>query len=132
MLWIRSFPLEYVERQGIVFDVSNCLERDISVNDLDFNRVKPDMFVAFYSGFIEKQAYGSKKYISEHPQLTNELIDALLSRSISIIGIDFAGIRRGSEHRLKDQYCADNGVFIIENLCNLNEYPSRAAKQAFH
>ncbi len=116
----KEFPLEYVERQGIVFDVSSCLERDISVNDFDFRMVKPDMFIAFYTGFIEKVGYGSKKYITEHPQLSNELIDALLSRCISIIGIDFAGIRRGTEHGQKDQYCADNGVFIIENLCNLN------------
>ena len=117
----KEFPLEYVERQGIVFDVSRCLERDISVKDIDLSMVEQEMFVAFFSGFIEKEGYGSKKYISEHPQLSNELIDALLYRHISMIGVDFAGIRRGSEHGLKDQYCADNGVFIIENLCNLNK-----------
>ncbi len=38
-----------------------------------------------------------------------------------MIGIDFAGVRRGKEHTPKDQYCADRGVFIIENLCNLGE-----------
>ncbi len=117
----KEFPLEYVERQGIVFDGSGCLERDISVKDIDLRLVQQDMFVAFFTGFIEKAGYGSTKYISEHPQLSNELIDALLSRRISMIGVDFAGIRRGSEHGLKDQYCADNGVFIIENLCNLNK-----------
>lgn len=36
-----------------------------------------------------------------------------------MIGIDFAGVRRGKEHTPKDQYCADRGTFIIENLCNL-------------
>ena len=30
-------------------------------------------------------------------------------------------MRRGGEHTPKDQYCADRGVFIIENLCNLGE-----------
>ena len=38
---------------------------------------------------------------------------------IWIIGTDFAGVRRGKEHTQKDQYCADKGVFIIENMCNL-------------
>ncbi|MGN1383365.1 MAG: hypothetical protein ACI4W2_11190 [Eubacterium sp.] len=33
--------------------------------------------------------------------------------------MDFAGVRRGKEHTPKDQYCADHGVFIIENLCGL-------------
>lgn len=25
------------------------------------------------------------------------------------------------EHPVKDQYCADHGVFVIENMCNLKE-----------
>lgn len=44
-----------------------------------------------------------------------------MDRHISIIGIDFAGVRRGKEHTSKDQYCADKGVFIIENLCHLGQ-----------
>lgn len=115
----QEFPLEYVERKGIVFDVSNVINRDISADDIPLNRVEPGMFVAFYTGFIESEGYGSKKYFTEHPQLSDELIDALLFHKISMIGIDFAGVRRGKEHTPKDQYCADQGVFIIENLCNL-------------
>ena len=61
----------------------------------------------------------SKKYFKEHPELSNELINALLDKKISIIGVDFAGVRNGKEHVPMDQYCADKGVFIIENLCNL-------------
>ena len=34
--------------------------------------------------------------------------------------MDFAGVRRGKEYTPMDQYCADRGVFIIENLCNLS------------
>lgn len=49
------------------------------------------------------------------------MIDALLDKGVSIIGVDCAGVRRGKEHTPKDQYCADQGVFIIENLCNLQK-----------
>ena len=42
-----------------------------------------------------------------------------LQKNVSIIGVDFAGVRRGKEHTPMDQYCADHGVCIIENLCNL-------------
>ncbi|KMT22284.1 cyclase family protein [Clostridium cylindrosporum] len=117
----KEFPLDYVERNGIVFDVSKIQDRDISTEDIDLHKVEKGMFVAFFTGFIEKEEYGSKKYFNEHPQISNELIDALLYKEISIIGIDFAGVRRGKEHTAKDQYCADKGVFIIENLCNLKE-----------
>jgi kynurenine formamidase len=116
----KEFPLSFVKRKGIIFNVREIFDRDISISDIDPALIQPDMFVAFYSGFIEKFEYGSKEYFSNHPQLSNELIDQLLDKRISIIGIDFAGVRRGSEHTIKDQYCADQGVFIVENLYNLH------------
>ncbi|MFV0314570.1 MAG: cyclase family protein [Anaerotignum sp.] len=115
----KEFPLEYTERNAILFDVSNIQNKDIDIEDIDINIIEEDMFVAFYTGFIEAEGYGTKTYFSEHPQLSNSLIDALLAKKISIIGVDFAGIRRGREHTPIDQHCADQGVFVIENLCNL-------------
>ncbi len=117
----KEFPLAYLERPGIVFDVSSVTGAEITVTDIDLALVQPDMFVAFHTGFIESVGYGSERYIHKHPQLANSLIDALLDRRISIIAVDFAGIRRGDEHTPKDQYCADRGVFIVENVCNLKE-----------
>ena len=112
----KEFPLEYTERKAIVFDVTGITERDIDISDIDADKVEGNMFIAFYTGFIEKEGYGTPRYFREHPQLSNELIDFLLQKNISIIGVDFAGVRRGKEHTPKDQYCADRGVFIIENL----------------
>jgi len=117
----KEFPLEYTERKGIVFDVSKVRDRDIDINDIDITRVTKDMFVAFYTGFIEEEGYGSRKYFTEHPQLSGALIERLLQKKVSIIGVDFAGVRRGKEHTPMDQYCANHGVFIIENLCNLKK-----------
>lgn len=115
----KEFPLDYTERKGIVFDVSCVSNRDIDLSDIDMAQVEQNMFVAFYTGFIEKEGYGTRSYFTEHPQLSNVLIAALAEKGVSIIGIDFAGVRRGKEHTQKDQYCADRGMFIIENLCNL-------------
>ena len=115
----KEFPLEYTERRGIVFDVSNVGGRDILISDINPELITQDMFVAFYTGFIEEEGYGTARYFKVHPQLSFELIDYLLERKISIIGIDFAGVRRGKEHTPTDQKCADKGVFIIENLCRL-------------
>lgn len=115
----KEFPLEYTRREGIVFDVSAIRGRDIAVSDVDVDAVGKDMFVAFHTGFLEEVGYGNKVYFAEHPQLSDELIDVLLDRGVSIIGVDCAGIRRGAEHTPKDQYCADRGTFVIENLCDL-------------
>lgn len=135
----KEFPLAYTQRKGIVFDVSSVKDRDISTGDITLEEIHRDMFVAFYTGFLEETGYGTKTYFAEHPQLSRELIDALLAKGVSIIGVDFAGVRRGKEHTPMDQYCADRGTFVIENLCNLkvlvdagrhfraNTYPMRYA-----
>ncbi|MBQ8797912.1 MAG: cyclase family protein [Oscillospiraceae bacterium] len=115
----KEFPLEYTCRKGLVFDVSAIRGRDIDIGDVDLDKVEKDQFVAFYTGYIEEEPYGTKTYFSQHPQLSHELIDKLLDKGISIIGMDCSGIRRGKEHTPKDQLCADRGVFVVENLCNL-------------
>lgn len=121
----KEFPIEYAIRKGVMFDVSNIIDRDINENDIDLSMVTKDMFVIFYTGYIEKVGYGNKEYFGNHPQLSNGLIDKLLEKQISMIGVDLSGVRRGKEHTPKDQYCADRNVFIIENLCNLYEVISK-------
>lgn len=116
----KEFPLDYTQREALVFDVSGITDRDIEVSDVDLSAVKQNMFVAFYTGFINQVGYGEPGYFTQHPQLSNDLIQALLEKGISIIGIDFAGVRRGKEHIPVDQHCADTGVFVIENLCDLD------------
>lgn len=115
----KEFPLDFTRREAIVLDVSGVAGRDIEPGDVDLSAVRPGTFVAFYSGYLERVGYGTGDYFREHPQLSGALIDALLARQIAIIGIDFAGLRRGAEHTPTDQYCADRGVFVVENLCSL-------------
>lgn len=115
----KVFPLDYTRLDAIAFDVSGVSQRDIGVSDIDISLVKKDMFVLFYTGFINSEPYGTRRYYKEHPQLSQELIDRLIQIGVSIIGLDFAGVRRGAEHIPADQRCADNNVFVIENLCNL-------------
>lgn len=115
----KEFPLEYTRREGIVFDVSAIRGRDIETSDIQLDLVKANQFVAFYTGYMEEEPYGTKAYFSEHPQLSHTLVETLLDKGISIIGLDCSGIRRGKEHTPKDQFCADRGVFVVENLCGL-------------
>lgn len=115
----KEFPLEYTQRPAVVFDVSHVRGRDIEAEDIDLRQVQPGMFVAFYTGFVDEVEYGTPKYFKEHPQLSFSLIETLLEKQISIIGVDCAGIRRGKEHVPADQRCADHGVFVVENLSDL-------------
>jgi kynurenine formamidase len=117
----REFPLKYFKLAGIVFDVRSIEGRDIEVGDINISAVAERMFVGFYTGHIERFEYGKKEYFSGSPQLSHQLIDALLEKKVAIIGIDVSGIREGPEHVPADQKCADNGTFVVENLCRLGE-----------
>ena len=116
----KEFPLEFTRREGIVFDVSSIRSRDIEAEDVDMSAVKKGMFVAFHTGYLDEVGYGTPEYYADHPQLSDALIDLLLDRGVSIIGIDCSGIRRGKEHTPKDQLCADHGAFVVENLAALH------------
>lgn len=115
----KVFPVDYAIRQAVVFDVSAVSNGEITIENVDISLIQEGMFVAFCTGFIEEIGYGSKEYFTNHPYLSWELIDFLLEKKVAIIGVDFAGVRRGKEHTPTDQKCADKGVFIVENLCNL-------------
>ena len=111
----KEFPLSYLERNGVIFDVRGIDEIEV----IDLEKIRSGDFVIFYTGFLEKAGYGTKEYFQAHPQLSNNLIEKLLDKKVSIIGIDCAGIRRGKEHTPMDQYCADHNAFVVENLDNL-------------
>lgn len=115
----KEFPLDYTERVAVVFDVSHVEGREIGMEDIDLDRVREGMFVGFYTGFLEREGYGTPTYFQGHPELSRDLIEALLCRGVSVIGVDFAGIRRAGEHIPMDRHCAERGAFVVENLANL-------------
>lgn len=76
----KEFPLEYLKKTAVIFDVRSVRERDISTKDIDLDQIEEQMFVIFHTGFIEDEGYGTEKYFKEHPQLSDELIDVLLEK----------------------------------------------------
>jgi len=116
------FPLENAKRSGLIFNVAEEAQsgQDLELDEAALSLVESGDFVIFRTGTIENTLYGSQDYFGHHPQLSLSLIEALISRRVAMIGIDAAGIRRGAEHTPMDQHCADRGVFVVENLCNLD------------
>lgn len=120
-----NIPLEYFERIGVLLDVSKIGNgRDIAISDIEHIEIPENSFVLFRTEQIEKYEYGTKEYFYNHPQLSHDLIDYLIDKKISFIGIDCSGIRRGDEHTPADIRCEKNGIYIIENLCNLQSLSS--------
>lgn len=113
-----NIPLDYFKSAGILFDVRNIPE--ITSQNIDVDSIPENGFVIFRTGQIEKYPYGEKLYFEKHPQLSNELIELLCERNLRFIGVDCAGIRQHTEHEKADRYCEKNGIYVIENLTQLN------------
>lgn len=127
----KQFSLANTVRRGLVFNVSHIRDRDITADDIDTLKILEHDFVIFYSGYLQEHGYGTPSYFANHPQLAQPLITELINKKVSIIGIDFAGIRHPAEHPAADQYCADHDVFVIENLNNIDRLWAATGDRAF-
>ena len=117
-----EIPLEYFKSTGIILDVSKISEtREIDIEDIAGIQIPQDSFVCIRTARSEKENYGTPGYFSNHPQLSHDLIDFLLSKKIRFIGIDCSGIRQSEEHEKADRLCESHGAYVIENLSNLNQ-----------
>lgn len=108
-----DIPLDYHARRGRVFDASAFAEKDIDSSVLIDQPVLAGDFVIFHTGFLDRFPYGTREYFRDHPQLSWELIDLLIAKKVSFIGIDAAGVRRGEEHGMADRKSEGAGVYII-------------------
>jgi kynurenine formamidase len=126
-----TIPTEFYARHGKVYDARNFGERDVDLAILRDRPIEPGDFAIFHTGFMTRHAYGTRAYFRDHPQLSWALIDHLIEGGVSFIGIDAAGVRRGDEHGVADRRAEAGGVYIIENLANVDELSRAAHAQGF-
>jgi kynurenine formamidase len=117
----KEFPLEDCERNGRIFDVRGLEGNEIDVQSVDVASIAENDFVIFFTGVLSKAVYGTSEYFGYDLALSQALIDCLIEKKVSLIGVDMQGVRRGPEHRIADQLCAESGIFIIENLHSLEK-----------
>ncbi len=116
----RPIPLEWMDRTGVLLD-ARPFGADIGPQVLADVDIAAGDFVLFHTGHIGRQAYGTDAYLHDTPQLAWSVVEALIDRKVSFIGIDGAGLRRGGkEHAKVDRFCEERGAYVIENLTNLD------------
>jgi len=79
-------------------------------------------FVLFRTDWSE--FVGTMKYY-DHPELSLEVVQWLISKNINAVGIDALGLGRGHRHGEYDRLLARNNIFVIENLANLSAIPKK-------
>ena len=104
-----------------LIDVSNIFDREITLADTNLEQLEivSGDSILFRTDWMN-QTYQTDYYFKNHPFLSYEVIDFLVERKVNLIGLDAPGVRRGAEHMQADIYCAEQNVFILENLTNLN------------
>lgn len=129
----KDFQLDNTEVEGKIIHVSHVRNREVSVTDVEWKKIKPKDFVIFYTGILGELGYPSRNYItSELVELSQEVVDRLIEKQVTYIGVDLGGIRRIADHPRIDQYCADHGVFVVENLNHLDILWKESQGKSFH
>lgn len=106
---------------GIKFDVSNLSKNTVLLSDIDTSLIKEGMFVFFQTNW-DKYFDDEEKY-NNHPEISMEVIEYLVSKNVNMIGIDALGLGLGKNHGIIDKYLAKKKVYPIENLTNLYNIP---------
>ena len=127
----KEFSIDNVITKGRVFDISHIKTEEVKLKDLDLSSVEKGDFIMFHSGILKRLKYGSKEYFSTNIELSDEVIDYLIDKEVNFIGIDMNGAQKPANHQRIDQHCADRGVFIIENLDNLDLVLEKASDKSF-
>lgn len=93
------------------------VKKQVEVESGDFVFFRTD-----WSRFV-----GTMKYY-DHPELSLEVVEWLVSKNINAVGIDAPGLGRGRKHGEYDRLLAANNIFVIENLINLLAIPAKKFK----
>ncbi len=116
----QEFSLKNIITQGKLFDIRSIQGGEVLLKDVDVRDVQENDFVMFYSGILKKHGYATKEYFATYIELSDELINYLIDKKVSFIGVDMAGAKNPQGHERIDRHCAERGVFIIENLDHLD------------
>lgn len=115
--YISDIPLAYLNGRARLFNAVG--EKIITVKDKYKSLIEKDDIIIIYTGFAEK--YGTNEYYTEHPVISDELAELFIKKEIKLLGFDLPSPDR-SPYQIH-QKLFQNNIFILENLCNLDQLP---------
>lgn len=120
---VDEIDLDRFVSDAILLKIPKDAGEKITKDDLSRFEIKYSSVIISTSW--EDKRY-DKEYLTSNPGLSLDAAEYLLSKHVSLVGIDTPNIDLASEisfpvhHKL-----LSNSVLIVENLCNLRELPSR-------
>ena len=109
-----SFDLDGFAGEGVLLDVRG--ESRIKMKPQYLREVPERSIVLLHTGFDEY--YNEPRYFTKHPVLETELADFFISKKVKMVGMDTPS--PDYEPFEIHKRLLSNGVFLLENLTNLN------------
>lgn len=115
-LLLSEYPAERFISRAICIDATG---KDLLTADLLVDTtLSPGETVLFYTGAGDN--YKSQTYASEYPKIDPDLADALIQRSIKMVGVDMISFDHDEPYPIH-KTLLDNDILLIENLINLSQ-----------
>jgi kynurenine formamidase len=106
---------------GKLINVTQVSGGGIRLDDVKHQvEIESGDFVFFRTDWSE--FVGTMQYY-DHPELSLEVVQWLVSKNINAVGIDALGLGRDRRHGEYDRLLVRNNIFVIENLANLAAIP---------
>ena len=111
---IKDYKIESFIGRGVMLDVRG--DDVIKMKSEYENIVQEQDIVLLYTDFDKN--YGNPSYFTDHPTISSDLVEFFVLKHIKILGIDMPS----PDHPpfLIHKALLQNGIFLLENLTNLN------------
>jgi kynurenine formamidase len=122
----RRIEPERMIGSGTLIDASQSRRKLIDLVDVASRvDIRERSFVLFRTDWSEFATTG--RYY-DHPELSPEVVEWLISEKVGAVGIDSLGLGRGRRHGEYDRRLAAHDIYVIENLANLAAVPQKRFK----
>jgi kynurenine formamidase len=124
-LKIDKIPLERLVGNAVLCRIKKGADKVITKQDIiqfenKHGKLQPNTILIFVTGWVKNLF--KKYYFTKNPGLSISAAKYLVTKKISLVGIDSPSIDLGSDSKfLAHHQLLSNGILILENLCNLEK-----------
>ena len=122
----NRIELERMIGKGKLLDVTQSPGGEIRLDDIE-HRVEVEKGDFQFLRTDWSKLVSTDEYYN-HPELSPEVVQWLVSKRVNAVGIDALGLGRARRHGEYDRLLIKNNIFVIENLANLSAIPGREFK----
>ncbi|HHW57139.1 MAG TPA: cyclase family protein [Clostridia bacterium] len=115
---IENLPIDLFVGEAVMVDVPHLPGRLMSPELLEGIKIKAGDIIIFRTGM--SKLWGTDKYLTEFPYLTEELANLLVEKKVKAIGLDSLSPEPVETQDFPIHHILlGNGIGIVENLTNL-------------